>query len=254
MINTVYAADTSKYELLEGIAGLKSVETIGANKFEYFVGIYNTALTLVIALALVMIVVGGVQYTISWASPSAKEEAKGRILGAIGGLILALLSVLILSTINPALVNPTIDLSGVSSTGSHSDSGGDGEGGGYVPRSDHRTTGGMTDQAARDFIENQGNMRVGLRSCYGNPSPCSDFEGVLSSTMDYSKFIADDLNRQISGRGKLVVNDATGPNHSGAGHYDGMKVDFDDTAGLNDYVYDLTRRGVFEDTRTTTRE
>ena len=62
---------------------------------------------LTVALAILMIVVGGVQYTISWASSSAKGEAKTRIFSAIGGLVLALLSYLILQTINPALVTPS---------------------------------------------------------------------------------------------------------------------------------------------------
>jgi len=99
-------ATEGTYNLLESIGEVTSIET-GAKDYSYFKTAYNTALTITVALAVIMIVIGGVQYTISWASPSAKGDAKTRIWGAIGGLVLALASYLILRTINSSLVaNP----------------------------------------------------------------------------------------------------------------------------------------------------
>ncbi|HEY4493521.1 MAG TPA: hypothetical protein VJB98_02790 [Candidatus Paceibacterota bacterium] len=92
------------YTLLESLPGTPDTINTGAQNYSYFRTAYNMALTVTVALALIMIVVGGIQYTISWASPSAKGEAKDRILGAIGGLILALVSYILLKEINPALI------------------------------------------------------------------------------------------------------------------------------------------------------
>ena len=50
-----------------------------------------------------MLVIGGIQYTLSYI-PSSKAEGQQKIWAAIGGLLLALFSVLILKTINPKLL------------------------------------------------------------------------------------------------------------------------------------------------------
>lgn len=52
-------------------------------------------------LAVLMVVVGGVQYIISGADPSQKDDAKSRIQQALIAMTLLLLSALILRTINP---------------------------------------------------------------------------------------------------------------------------------------------------------
>lgn len=71
-------------------------------------GILNLAfiwgIRIVIALALVFIVIGAVQYMTTDAIYD-KKEGKERITAAIGGLILALVSWLILQTINPDILS-----------------------------------------------------------------------------------------------------------------------------------------------------
>ena len=52
-----------------------------------------------------MIVIGGVEYIISGANESSRSDAKKRINSAISGLVLALVSYLVLYTINPSLVD-----------------------------------------------------------------------------------------------------------------------------------------------------
>lgn len=59
-------------------------------------------------LAMFMIVIAGFQWVTAYGNPSKIEDARDRIFMAILGLILAFAAWLILNTINPALVNPTI--------------------------------------------------------------------------------------------------------------------------------------------------
>jgi len=82
---------------------------------EYIKNFYYISLGIGSLLAILMIVIGGIRYTISEAVPS-KEDAKGQISSAILGLVLLLASYLILNTIsselnidntkNPSLVRP----------------------------------------------------------------------------------------------------------------------------------------------------
>lgn len=62
-------------------------------------------------LAVLMLIIGGIEYM----SPSVtlKEEGRSRMTNAIGGLLIALASYLILLTINPALVQTTFQLNTV---------------------------------------------------------------------------------------------------------------------------------------------
>ena len=59
-------------------------------------------------LAVFMIILAGFQWVTAYGNPSKIEDARDRIFMAILGLILAFAAWLILNTINPALVNPTI--------------------------------------------------------------------------------------------------------------------------------------------------
>lgn len=69
---------------------------------------FNFGIAIAVALSVIMITLGGIQYmtTDSW---SKKEDGKQRIRQAFLGLGLALISWLILYTINPCLVNFTGD-------------------------------------------------------------------------------------------------------------------------------------------------
>ncbi len=69
----------------------------------YVKALFTYAVGLGALLAMVMIVIGALQYTLSEAVTN-KEDARDRIKQAIWGLILLLASVLILRTINPDIV------------------------------------------------------------------------------------------------------------------------------------------------------
>ncbi|MDP3934986.1 MAG: hypothetical protein Q8Q46_02110 [Candidatus Giovannonibacteria bacterium] len=89
------------YNLLQPLPGVgQTVDTFP----NYIAGIIPFILGLAAVLAVVEIVIGGIEYAVTEAIDS-KADAKDRITQAILGLLLALASWLILWTINPALVN-----------------------------------------------------------------------------------------------------------------------------------------------------
>lgn len=86
-------------------SGTQSPTTFGG----YVVAIYEFLLSLVGIVAMVMIIIGGFRYMTSTGNASAMADAKDMIFSALLGLGLALLSWLILYTINPDFINaPTI--------------------------------------------------------------------------------------------------------------------------------------------------
>ena len=60
------------------------------------------------ALAVVSLAIGGVQFIFSGVSPESRSSAKERITGAIIGLVLTLSSFIILRTINPVFITPSL--------------------------------------------------------------------------------------------------------------------------------------------------
>ena len=76
-------------------------KTIG----EYIAGLYYFIIASIGLLAVIGIMIGGFQYLIAGGSPEKITTAKSSITGAITGLIIALTSYLLFSTINPNLVN-----------------------------------------------------------------------------------------------------------------------------------------------------
>lgn len=102
--NIASAQDYVPLEVLPGITGT------GTNLGEYLSAIFNIGISLAGVFAVLMIVVGGVQYIGGAASPSARSEAKNRITNAILGLLLATSSWLIVYIINPDLIKNTLSV------------------------------------------------------------------------------------------------------------------------------------------------
>lgn len=109
LISYAYAA---KYNLIQPLPGVKAVESFP----EYIQSILPFILSLAAVLAVVMIVVGGVEYAVSL-SEEGKKNARGRINNAILGLLLALVSYLILYTINPDLTKLKLDIQNLPNSG-----------------------------------------------------------------------------------------------------------------------------------------
>lgn len=88
-------------KLLETLPNLpKEVETLT----QYLSFIFPLAIGLAALLAVIMITIGGIEYTFS-AVPGMKGDGLKKIQEAIWGLLLALAAYLILYTINPDLIN-----------------------------------------------------------------------------------------------------------------------------------------------------
>ena len=66
---------------------------------------FNVSIGAAGILAVLMIVVAGVQYTLSYANESQKTDARSRINAAIAGLLIVISAYLVLYTINPDLVS-----------------------------------------------------------------------------------------------------------------------------------------------------
>ncbi len=98
-----------QYTTLAPLPGISASETIDEGFLSKYLNIiYILGISLCTALAVLMIVVGGVQ----WASSDAwsgKQEGKERIWAAVLGLFIALGSYVILNTINPALLNTELN-------------------------------------------------------------------------------------------------------------------------------------------------
>lgn len=98
--SSVLAAD---YTLLEpSIIGKSG--TVTTNFLDYANLVFKSLLTIIIALAIIYTIIGGLEYLLASTSLS-KTDGKQKITDALTGLIIALLSWLVLYSINPDLVN-----------------------------------------------------------------------------------------------------------------------------------------------------
>ena len=104
------SADGYTYKTLVNIPGLGDEVTIAPGSLAvYLQTIFNYVIGAAIALAVVMIIYGGVVYATTDAA-GKKEEGKTIVTDALYGLALALGSYLILNTINPELLNFDLDV------------------------------------------------------------------------------------------------------------------------------------------------
>jgi len=101
-LGTLSFAQSKEYKLLEPIPGFQGGVS-SSNPEKYIETLYWYALGLAVVLAVLMLVVGGLEYTTSFASESNKGKAKARIENALIGLVIALTSYLILYTVNPEM-------------------------------------------------------------------------------------------------------------------------------------------------------
>lgn len=95
------------YKLLEPLPGLADSDNVTLSS--YLSWLFPFALTVTAVLAVIMIVIGGLQLA-GGGSESLKTSGKKRIESAIYGLLLAVSAYLILNTINPNLVNMSLSI------------------------------------------------------------------------------------------------------------------------------------------------
>ena len=92
-----------KYPPLNGIE-ITTSTTIS----EYAVYFFSLFLIIAAVIAFVVLTYGGIRYLLSFNNPGAMKDAKTWIFSGIAGLFIMLCSYLILSTINPEIVAPSI--------------------------------------------------------------------------------------------------------------------------------------------------
>lgn len=83
---------------------LGTATSIAGGPAEYLTVLYRFSLILGTALAMLMVVVGAVRYTISAGNASRQSDAKDQITNAVAGLVLLLSAYFILHILNPNLV------------------------------------------------------------------------------------------------------------------------------------------------------
>jgi hypothetical protein len=101
--NKLTASTTDCYSVYKLLAPIGDFKEAPKNIGDYFNTIFLLAIGLCGALAVVMIVIGGVQY-MGDESIFGKTEAKSKITSAIFGLLIALGSYALLNTVNPDLL------------------------------------------------------------------------------------------------------------------------------------------------------
>jgi hypothetical protein len=102
-------ADTG-YTLLEPLPTLNGNNS--PDLVQYLTAVYELVIGFAGILAVLMIVIAGLEYIFA-ALPSTKSDAKNRIIGAISGLLLILVSIILLQAINPQLTEKGFLLSDV---------------------------------------------------------------------------------------------------------------------------------------------
>lgn len=104
-------ANAAGYTPLVRIPGLPATGTVDLSM--YMIGLYNFLLSIVGIVAVMMLIFGGMRYITAMGSSSAISSAKDIVTSALLGLLLALISWVIVSTINPDILyiqNPTSKL------------------------------------------------------------------------------------------------------------------------------------------------
>ncbi len=109
-------ANAQNYVPLVPLPGIE--KDVGISLENYLGAMFKIGIGLAGVFAVLMIIIGGIEFIGGASSPSARTEAKGRITNAILGLILALGSWLILNTVNPALLQTKLEIEKVTVTGS----------------------------------------------------------------------------------------------------------------------------------------
>ncbi len=248
------AVDNGEYQLLAPLDPTRTrVELLS---FEYFTTAYTVIISAIIALAFIMIVISGIQYSSSFASPSSKSDAIKRIQGAVGGLVLALLSFLLLRTINPDLVSPSGALTNLPNPGgtgidpSNPLWPGDTNGNG-IPRTEDPdegpdnldpganggNRGGLSELNARNFLE-QANSdpskpRIEVNGTCTTSSCHTRLEGIKQSTLEEAIAFRDACGCAVT------ITAGTEYGHSTRGsvtHGNGYKFDMRLTPQAESYI------------------
>lgn len=104
VVPLISLAQAIAYEPLVGLPGVRDSSTGEANFNDFINTLYYMSIGVAALLAVIKIVIAGIKYMLTDIVP-AKGEAKKDIQGALIGLLVVMGAVLILTVINPKLVN-----------------------------------------------------------------------------------------------------------------------------------------------------
>jgi hypothetical protein len=102
-----FSADTTCYKSLSPLQDPSTNEEPNRKNFpSYLQSLYRIGIGLCFVLGVIMFTWAGIEYIVS-ESMGGKSDAKARIKGALTGLAIALVSYILLNTINPKLLELT---------------------------------------------------------------------------------------------------------------------------------------------------
>jgi hypothetical protein len=212
------------------------------NLEEFLKQIFNWGIGAAVALAILFIILGGVQYMTTDAI-FAKEEGRKRIQAAVAGLLIALSSWLILFTINPKIFENSLGLSNLGNSNTTPVNVGGGDiGGNNSPGTNPPTNqnppinpGGESpvfygdEQFIRDALAQQG-VTINKNPCtFPGQENCTDVVGFRQSTMA----AISNLNRAVGGNGFVITGGTEKSKHAAGTYSHGNGYKFDVGQGSN---------------------
>lgn len=213
------------YTLLEKLPGLGQTLPEQGGLTTYLSWLFTFALAAAAFLAVLQIVIGGIQIIIGGASETARKNAKDRIWNAVWGLLLALGAVLILETISPGqftkleLAIPSVTIEAPAPAPAPTPT---------------PTPGTLSDQQAKS------QLNAAMVSYKSNVS----FEGIRQATINEAKALSFDLqNKGIGISYEQITSGTEGTHAEGTySHANGYKIDLRMNDQLtnfikNNYVY-----------------
>ncbi|MEK7066645.1 MAG: pilin [Patescibacteria group bacterium] len=105
---SVVNADGGTYKLLEGVGALGKDSTPGFQA--YMTEILRVGIAVAGLLAVAELTLGGIQYVLASASEKQASAGKERIQNALIGLVIGIAAVLILTVINPDILNSNLSI------------------------------------------------------------------------------------------------------------------------------------------------
>ena len=198
----VIAADDLSYTVLAPLPGttdctLDDGTTIQAYECKttlekYVPGMFKLAIGLSAVWAVLMIVLGGIQY-ISTDAIFKKEEGRKRIENAVYGLVLVIAAWLILATINPALLEFKLEITPATTTAPPQGTLTTGAGGPGTGSADILSGTTLQDDAAKRAALN--GISVNKNACTTAGVACTNLNGLPNQMIN----AMNDFNRQCDG-------------------------------------------------------
>jgi len=242
VVPTLVNAQQREYTLLEPEVLGQSGEATG-DFVQYVQGIYKTFLIVIVFLAVLLFIIGGLEYMLSAAVPT-KSAGMRRLYAAVGGLVLALSSYLILNIINPDLTTINLDLARVGEnipsgssgggntggTGGGGGTGGSGGGGAYTP-------GAVLTGPIPNTPDCETNPEcVSLRDRGATVANYNGIDGpgrtdrVRNEVADATVWVQEDLRNNQNLNTHITAAHTNNVGHSnGSRHYEGIAIDIQPT-------------------------